>query len=553
MADDLKALKARWHAKTYEKAKAKTGERHERFVSSSGLEMQPVYTPDDVAADYAQKQGFPGEYPFTRGVQPTMYRGRFWTMRQYAGFGTAEDANRRYHYLLKSGQTGLSVAFDLPTQMGRDADHARAHGEVGKVGVSISSLRDMEVLLHGIPLDEVSTSMTINATAPILLCLYAAVGEKNGVALEQLSGTVQNDILKEYMARGTYIYPPGPSLRLITNLFAFCAKRVPKWNPISISGYHIREAGSTAAQEIAFTLADGIAYVDAALKAGLQVDEFAGRLSFFFNVHNNFLEEVAKFRAARRLWARIMKERFQAKDPRSMMLRFHAQTAGSTLTAQQVDNNVVRVALQAFAAVMGGCQSLHTNSRDEALALPTEEAARLALRTQQVIAYESGVADIIDPMGGAYALERLTDELEAKAEDYIRRIDDMGGMVEAIAKGYPQGEIQDAAYQAQRDLEENRTVVVGVNQFQVQAPPPSGLLRVDEAVERTQLERMKQLRAERDSAAATRAVDALRRAAQTEENLIPLILDAVKAYATLGEISDAMRDVFGEYRENVVL
>jgi methylmalonyl-CoA mutase N-terminal domain/subunit len=553
MADDLKALKARWHAKTYEKAKTKAGERHPRFVSSSGLEMQPVYAPDDVAGEYAEKLGFPGEYPFTRGVQPTMYRGRFWTMRQYAGFGTAEDANRRYHYLLKSGQTGLSVAFDLPTQMGRDADHARAHGEVGKVGVSISSLRDMEVLLAGIPLDEVSTSMTINATAPILLCLYAAVGEKNGVALEQLSGTVQNDILKEYMARGTYIYPPGPSLRLITNLFAFCAKRVPKWNPISISGYHIREAGSTAAQEIAFTLADGIAYVDAALKAGLQVDEFAGRLSFFFNVHNNFLEEVAKFRAARRLWARIMKERFQAKDPRSMMLRFHAQTAGSTLTAQQVDNNVVRVALQAFAAVMGGCQSLHTNSRDEALALPTEEAARLALRTQQVIAYESGVADIIDPMGGAYAVERLTDELEAKAEDYIRRIDDMGGMVEAIAKGYPQGEIQDAAYQAQRDLEEDRTVVVGVNQFQVKEPPPSGLLRVDEAVERTQLERMKQLRAERDSGAATRAVDALRRAAQTDENLIPLILDAVKAYATLGEISDAMRDVFGEYRENVVL
>jgi len=554
MADDLKALKARWHAKTYEKAKAKAGERHERFVSSSGLEMQPVYTPDDVAGGYADTLGFPGEYPFTRGVQPTMYRGRFWTMRQYAGFGTAEDANRRYHYLLKSGQTGLSVAFDLPTQMGRDADHARAHGEVGKVGVSISSLKDMEVLLHGIPLGEVSTSMTINATAPILLCLYAAVGEKNGVALEQLSGTVQNDILKEYMARGTYIYPPGPSLRLITNLFAFCAKRVPKWNPISISGYHIREAGSTAAQEIAFTLADGIAYVDAALKAGLQVDEFAGRLSFFFNVHNNFLEEVAKFRAARRLWARIMKERFQAKDPRSMMLRFHAQTAGSTLTAQQVDNNVVRVALQAFAAVMGGCQSLHTNSRDEALALPSEEAARLALRTQQVIAYESGVADIIDPMGGAYALERLTDELEAKAEDYIRRIDDMGGMVEAIAKGYPQGEIQDAAYQAQRELEENRTVVVGVNQFQVKEPPPSGLLRVDEAVERTQVERMKQLRAERDNGAATRAVDALRRAAQTpEENLIPLILDAVKAYATLGEISDAMRDVFGEYRENVVL
>jgi methylmalonyl-CoA mutase N-terminal domain/subunit len=551
---DTKAEKARWRQKTYEKVKAKAGERQPEFRTSSGIAMEPLYTPDDVAGEYVEKLGFPGEYPFTRGVQPTMYRGRFWTMRQYAGFGTAEDANQRYHYLLKSGQTGLSVAFDLPTQMGRDADHPRARGEVGKVGVSISSLRDMEVLLQGIPLDQVSTSMTINATAPILLCLYAAVGEKNGVALEQLSGTVQNDILKEYMARGTYIYPPGPSLRLITNLFAFCAKRVPKWNPISISGYHIREAGSTAAQEIAFTLADGIAYVDAALKAGLEVDEFAGRLSFFFNVHNNFLEEVAKFRAARRLWARIMKERFQAKDPRSMMLRFHAQTAGSTLTAQQVDNNVVRVALQALAAVMGGCQSLHTNSRDEALALPSEESARLALRTQQVIAYESGVADIIDPMGGSYAVERLTDELEARAEDYIRRIDEMGGMVEAIAKGYPQGEIQDAAYEAQRDVERKRTVVVGVNQFQVKEPPPSGLLRVDEAVERMQVERMKKLRAERDNATAQRTVDALRKAATNpDENLIPLILDAVKAYATLGEISDAMRDVFGEHREHVVL
>ncbi|HEX8822087.1 MAG TPA: methylmalonyl-CoA mutase family protein [Archangium sp.] len=551
---DTKAEKARWRQKTYEKTKAKAGERQPEFRSSSGLTMEPVYTPDDVAGDYMEKLGLPGEYPFTRGVQPTMYRGRFWTMRQYAGFGTAEDANQRYHYLLKSGQTGLSVAFDLPTQMGRDADHPRARGEVGKVGVSISSLRDMETLLQGIPLGEVSTSMTINATAPILLCLYAAVGEKNGVALEQLSGTVQNDILKEYMARGTYIYPPQPSLRLITNLFAFCAKRVPKWNPISISGYHIREAGSTAAQEIAFTLADGIAYVDAALKAGLEVDEFAGRLSFFFNVHNNFLEEIAKFRAARRLWARIMKERFKAKDPRSMMLRFHAQTAGSTLTAQQVDNNVVRVALQALAAVMGGAQSLHTNSRDEALALPSEESARLALRTQQVIAYESGVADIIDPMGGSYAVERMTDELEAKAEDYIRRIDEMGGMVEAIAKGYPQGEIQDAAYEAQREVEQKRSVVVGVNQFQVKEPPPSGLLRVDEAVERTQVERMKRLRAERDNAAAQRTVDALRKAAATpDENLIPLILDAVKAYATLGEISDAMRDVFGEHREHVVL
>jgi methylmalonyl-CoA mutase N-terminal domain/subunit len=551
---DFKDEQARWQKQVYEKAKAKGGERHASFDTSSGIHVKPLYTPADVQGEYTEQLGFPGEYPFTRGVQPTMYRGRFWTMRQYAGFGSAEDANQRYHYLLQSGQTGLSVAFDLPTQMGRDADHPRARGEVGKVGVSISSLKDMEVLLKGLPLGEVSTSMTINATAPILLCLYAAVGEKNGVALEQLSGTVQNDILKEYMARGTYVYPPAPSLRLITNLFAFCAKRIPKWNPISISGYHIREAGSTAAQEIGFTLADGIAYVEAALKAGLQVDEFAGRLSFFFNVHNNFLEEVAKFRAARRLWARIMKERFKAKDPRSMMLRFHAQTAGSTLTAQQVDNNVVRVALQALAAVMGGAQSLHTNSRDEALALPSEEAARLALRTQQVIAYESGVADIIDPMGGSYAVEALTDELEAKAQDYIRRIDDLGGMVSAIAKGYPQGEIQEAAYQAQRELEEKRTVVVGVNQFQVKEPPPQGLLRVDETVGRMQSERLKQLRAERDNSAATRAVDALRNAAKLpDENLIPLILDAVKAYATLGEISDAMRDVFGEHKEHVVL
>jgi methylmalonyl-CoA mutase, N-terminal domain len=550
---DLKDTKARWASQVYAKAKGK-GERKASFATSSGIEPEPVYTPADTAPDYDQKLGMPGEYPFTRGVQPTMYRGRFWTMRQYAGFGTAKDANERYHYLLKSGQTGLSVAFDLPTQMGRDPDSTRARGEVGKVGVSIASLKDMEVLMHGIPLGEVSTSMTINSTASTLLCLYAAVGEKQGVPLEQLSGTVQNDILKEYMARGTYIYPPQPSLRLITNMFAFCAKKIPKWNPISISGYHIREAGSTAAQEIAFTLADGIAYVDAAQKAGLDVDEFAGRLSFFFNVHNNFLEEIAKFRAARRLWARIMKERFKAKDPRSMMLRFHSQTAGSTLTAQQVDNNVVRVALQALASVLGGTQSLHTNSRDEALALPSESAARLALRTQQIIAHESGVADIIDPLGGSWALEQLTDELEAKAEAYIQRIDDMGGMVQAIAQGFPQGEIQDAAYQAQRDLEDKRQVVVGVNQFQIQEPPPTGLLRVDESVEHGQVEAIKQLRRERDNAAATRATDALKRAAERpEENLVPFIFDAVKAYATLGEISDAMRAVFGEHKEHVVL
>jgi len=544
----------RWRQQVFEKARAKAKERQPSFETSSGIPVEPVYGPLPEESSPVVGLGYPGEYPFTRGVQPTMYRGRFWTMRQYAGFGSAEESNRRYHYLLQSGQTGLSVAFDLPTQMGRDADHPRARGEVGKVGVSISSLRDMEVLLKGLPLAEVSTSMTINATAPILLCLYAAVGEKNGVPLEQLSGTVQNDILKEYMARGTYIYPPEPSLRLITNLFAFCAKRVPKWNPISISGYHIREAGSTAAQEIAFTLADGIAYVEAALKAGLTVDEFAGRLSFFFNVHNNFLEEVAKFRAARRMWARIMKERFHAKDPRSMMLRFHAQTAGSTLTAQQVDNNVVRVALQAFAAVLGGCQSLHTNSRDEALALPTEEAARLALRTQQIIAYESGVADTIDPLGGAFAVEHLTDELEARAQAYIQKIDDMGGMVEAINQGYPQQEIQDAAYQAQRAQEEKRQVVVGVNAFQVKEPPPTGLLRVDETVERQQTQKLKELRDTRHNAAAQGAVDVLRKAAaRPEENLIPLILDAVKAEATLGEISDALRDVFGEHREHVVL
>ncbi len=552
---DLKELKARWKKQTYEKARSKGGERKASFATSSGIEPEPVYAPEgDASAQYAEKLGMPGEYPFTRGVQPTMYRGRFWTMRQYAGFGSAEESNRRYHALLQAGQTGLSVAFDLPTQMGRDPDSSRARGEVGKVGVSIASLKDMELLLKGIPLGEVSTSMTINATASTLLCLYAAVGEQQGVPLEALSGTVQNDILKEYMARGTYIFPPRPSLRLITNMFAFCAKRIPKWNPISISGYHIREAGSTAAQEIAFTLADGIAYVDAALKAGLDVDEFAGRLSFFFNVHNNFLEEIAKFRAARRLWARIMKERFQAKDPRSMMLRFHSQTAGSTLTAQQVDTNVVRVALQALAAVLGGTQSLHTNSRDEALALPTEAAARLALRTQQVIAYESGVADIIDPLGGSWAIEALTDELEAKAEHYIRRIDDMGGMVEAIAKGYPQAEIQDAAYQAQREVEDKRQVVVGVNQFQIKEPPPTGLLRVDESVEHAQVEKVKALRQERDNSAATRTVDALKRAAgQPEENLVPYILDAVKAYATLGEISDALRDVFGEHKEQVFL
>ena len=550
MADERR----RWLDQVWAKARARSPERKDDFRTTSDVELGPVDAPANPDADYLQRLGFPGEYPFTRGIQPTMYRARHWTMRQYAGFGSAEDANARYHYLLKSGQTGLSVAFDLPTQMGRDADHPRARGEVGKVGVSISSLRDMEVLLKGIPLGEVSTSMTINSTAAILLSLYAAVGEQQGVPLEKLSGTVQNDILKEYIARGTYVYPPRESLRLVTDVFAFCAKRVPRWNPISISGYHIREAGSTAAQEIAFTLGNGIAYVEAARRAGLEVDAFAGRLSFFFNVHNNFLEEVAKFRAARRLWARVMKDRFKAKDPRSQMLRFHAQTAGSTLTAQQPENNVVRVALQAMAAVLGGAQSLHTNSKDEALALPSEAAAKLALRTQQIIAHETGVADVVDPLGGSYTLERLTDELEARADAYLGKIDTLGGMVEAIAQGYPQQEIQDAAYRAQRALETRESVVVGLNEFREEEPAPEGLLRVNERVERTQAVRLEALRKERDGASVQRRLDALRTAARDErQNLVPLILDAVKSLATLGEISDAMRDVFGEHREQVVL
>ncbi|HZJ55951.1 MAG TPA: methylmalonyl-CoA mutase family protein [Myxococcaceae bacterium] len=550
MADERR----RWLDQVWAKARAKSPERKDVFRTTSDIELEPVDAPSSPDAEYLKYLGFPGVYPFTRGIQPTMYRGRHWTMRQYAGFGSAEDANARYHYLLRSGQTGLSVAFDLPTQMGRDADHPRARGEVGKVGVSISSLRDMEVLLKGIPLGEVSTSMTINSTAAILLSLYAAVGEQQGVSLEKLSGTVQNDILKEYIARGTYVYPPRESLRLVTAVFAFCAKRVPRWNPISISGYHIREAGSTAAQEIAFTLGNGIAYVDAARRAGLEVDAFAGRLSFFFNVHNNFLEEIAKFRAARRLWARVMKERFGAKDPRSQMLRFHAQTAGSTLTAQQPENNVVRVALQAMAAVLGGAQSLHTNSKDEALALPSEAAAKLALRTQQIIAHETGVADVADPLGGSYTLERLTEELEARADAYLTKVDALGGMVEAIAQGFPQQEIQDAAYRAQRALETRESVVVGLNEFREEEPPPEGLLRVNETVERTQAAQLAALRKERDGASVQRRLDALRTVAKDErQNLVPHILDAVKSLATLGEISDALRDVFGEHREQVVL
>jgi len=539
---------AQWEADTYRPQARKGGIDDERFTTSSGIKLQPAYGPTEGGAREVESLSLPGAYPFTRGVQPTMYRGRFWTMRQYAGFGTADDTNARFHQLLKAGQMGLSTAFDLPTQMGRDSDHPRAAGEVGRVGVAIDSVEDMETLFRGIPLDKASTSMTINATASTLLALYEVVGERNGVAPAALSGTVQNDVLKEYMARGTYIYPPAPGMRIIADMIAYTAARMPKFNPISISGYHIREAGSTAAQEIAFTLADGIAYVDAVRSRGLDVDAFAGRLSFFFNVHNHFLEEVAKFRAARRMWARIMKDRFGAKDKRSMMLRFHAQTAGSTLTAQQPDNNVVRVALQALAAVAGGCQSLHTNGRDEALSLPTEASAILALRTQQIIANESGITDIIDPFGGSFALERLTDELEAKATDYLAKIDEMGGMVEAIARGYPQREIEDAAYDAQRAMEEKRQVIVGMNEFVADKEAPFETMKVDPRLEEQQKERVAAFRARRDSDASRRAVDAVREAAKGSDNLMPHIVAAMKAHATMGEVADALRDVFGEYR-----
>jgi len=542
----VEAALERWAREVYGKAAGKPGAlRQPQFATTSGVPLEPLYVPRDT--DYEEKLGFPGEYPFTRGIQPTMYRGRFWTMRQYAGFGTAEETNRRFRYLLASGQTGLSTAFDLPTQMGHDSDSARARGEVGRVGVAIDTVEDMERLFQGIDLGKVSTSMTINATAATLLALYQSVAEAHGTSARELSGTVQNDVLKEYIARGTYIYPPGPSMRLITDVFAYTAEAMPKWNPISISGYHIREAGSTAAQEIAFTLADGIAYVDAAVKRGLDVDSFAGRLSFFLNVHNNFLEEVAKFRAARRLWARTMRERFKAKDPRSWTLRFHAQTAGSTLTAQQPDNNVVRVALQAFAAVMGGCQSLHTNSRDEALALPSEESARIALRTQQIVAHESGAADLVDPLGGSYALETLTDELEEKAIAYLTRIDSMGGMVQAIASGYPQREIEEAAYRYQKEIEDKQRVIVGVNEFASEGEAPFDTMKVDPRLEEQQVERLRAFRAARSQEAAQRALSDLKRAAQGTQNVLPHIVSAVKARSTLGEIANALREVFGEH------
>jgi methylmalonyl-CoA mutase N-terminal domain/subunit len=549
----LEAEKKRWEDESLKPARRQLPERRESFVTHSRIPVEPLYTALDVPGDYLTRLGFPGEYPFTRGVQPTMYRGRFWTMRQYAGFGDARASNERYRYLLSQGQTGLSVAFDLPTQMGFDSDHPSSRGEVGKVGVAISSLEDMEVLLAGIPLGAVSTSMTINATAAILLCLYIAVAERQGVPAKVLRGTIQNDVLKEYVARGTYIYPPGASMRIITDIFAFCKGEVPRWNTISVSGYHIREAGATAAQEIAFTLADGIAYVEAARKAGLSVDDFASRISFFFNAHNNLLEEVAKFRVARALWAEIMRERFGARDPRSWMLRFHAQTAGSMLTAQQPLNNVVRTALQALAAVLGGAQSIHTNSFDEALGLPTEEAATVALRTQQVIAHESGVADFVDPLGGSYALEAVGEGLMREARRLLTEIDTMGGAVRAIEVGFMQREILDAAYRWQREVDSGSRVVVGVNEYaQGEAAGPQ-VLRIGEELERDQIERLRALRARRDASAVRAALGAVGAAARSGENLLPRILQAVRAYATVGEVSDELRAVFGTHREILVV
>src|SRR5712672_1536873 len=529
-------------------------ERRERFTTASGLPLERLYSEESLAGwDAEEALGYPGEFPYTRGIYPSMYRGRLWTMRQYAGFGSAAEANQRYRYLLSTGQSGLSVAFDLPTQIGMDSDHALALGEVGKVGVAIDSLEDMERLFEGIPLEKVSTSMTINATAAILLALYVAVAKKQGANLARLSGTVQNDILKEHIARGTYIYPVRPAMRSVTDIFAWCRDYVPKWNTISIWGYHILEAGSTVVQEVAFTLADAIAYVQAALDAGLDIDDFAPQLSFFFNAHSDLLEEIAKYRAARRLWARIMRERFQARDVRSLLLRFHAQTAGSSLTAQQPENNIARVAIQALAAVLGGCQSLHTNSMDEALALPTEDAAQIALRTQQIIANETGVANTVDPVAGSYAIEHLTNEIEAGALAYIEKIDSLGGMLKAIESGFVQTEIQKAAYEYQRAVETKEQIVVGVNDFIAEEERGIPTLRIDPQIEREQIQRLQALRAKRDSTKAKASIDELERRASTTENLMPAILGAVEAYATVGEISDALRRSFGEYQESVVI
>jgi len=540
----------RWEKTTLQKVLSKAKEREPSFRTTSDIEIKRLYTPVDIEPiDYCEDLGFPGEYPFTRGVQPTMYRGRFWTMRQYAGFATAEETNQRYKYLLEQGQTGLSVAFDLPTQIGYDSDHPLAEGEVGKVGVAIDTLRDVEILFDGIPIDKVSTSMTINSTAAILLTMYIAMAEKQGVKPGVLQGTIQNDVLKEYAARGTYIYPPFESMRIVTDIFAYSKDHLPRWNTINISGYHMREAGCTAVQEVAFTLADGIAYVEAAIRAGLDVDSFASRLAFFFCCHNTFFEEVAKFRAARKLWAKIMKDRFNAKRDESCMLRFHTQTAGCSLTAQQPDNNVVRVAFQALAAVLGGTQSLHTNSRDEAYALPTEDSVRIALRTQQIIAHESGVTDMVDPLGGSYAVEALTREIERKAIAYIEKIDAMGGAIKAIESGFIQGEIAESAYQYQKEIETKKRIVVGLNQFQAQDEPLRNILRVQPEAERYQKEKLSKVKRERNDPGVKETLALLKKAAQGTDNLVPPILEAVKVYATVGEISATLREVFGEYRE----
>lgn len=547
--EKIKAGKAKWDQGTISKTLAKAPERKPVFSTISGYPVERLYTPEDVAGiDYDRDLGYPGEYPFTRGVQPTMYRGRFWTMRQYAGFGSAKDTNARYRYLLQQGQTGLSVAFDLPTQAGYDSDHPLSMGEVGKVGVAIDSIEDMKVLFDGIPLAKVTTSMTINAAATVLLGMYLAIAEEQGATYDKVGGTVQNDVLKEITVRGQYIYPPKPTMRLTVDLIEFCEKFVPRWNSISISGYHIRESGSTAAQEMAFTIADGIAYVQACIDRGMNVDKFAARLSFFYNAFTNVLEEVAKFRAGRRVWAKIMKDRFGAKDPRSMMMRYHVQTGGVTLTAQQPLNNIVRVGLQTYAAALGGCQSLHTNSYDEALCLPTQQAVTVALRTQQVVAEESGATDSIDPLAGSYYVEHMTDKIQGEIEDYLAKIDAMGGTLTAIEQGYIQKEIQNSSYRFQKEIESGERVYVGINKYTMQEPPPEGLLKIDMSVGVVETEKLKKLRAGRDNAKWQEALDKLRAVSQTSENVMPAVIEAVKAKATVGEICDVWRSIFGEYR-----
>ena len=549
MIDDIKKSRKQWEETSLKKIIEKHPEQMKEFTTISDFPINRIYTPEDSEElNYLNDIGFPGEWPYTRGVQPTMYRGRLWTMRQYAGFGTAEDSNVRYKYLLKQGQTGLSVAFDLPTQMGYDSDHKMSRGEVGKCGVAISSLKDMEVLFDGIPLNKVSTSMTINSTAMILLAMYVAVAEKQGVDQKELAGTIQNDILKEYMARGTYIFPPRQSMRLITDVFEYCSKNMPKWNTINVSGYHIREAGSTAIQEVAFTLADGIAYVEAAISKGLELDKFAPRLAFFFGSHNDLFEEIAKFRAARRLWARIMKERFNAKSQKSMKLRFHTQTAGCSLTAQQPENNIVRVTIQALGAVLGGTQSLHTNSMDEAYALPTEKAVRIALRTQQIIAHESGVPNTIDPVAGSYFIESLTNQIEDEAMKYIKKIDDMGGILTALEKGFVQREIAESAYRYQRAVDSKKKIVIGVNKFRESEKTNIELLKVNPEVEDKQKKGLERLRKDRDKESVKKSLEEIRRVAESKKNLMPVVLDAVKNYVTLGEICNVLKDIFGEYR-----